>query len=398
MSSPESKLPASSLWLSFAAFVVYGLPGGALGVAWLEMQSGFGRTLEALGQLLAVLMLGNLLTSASSGPLVRRFGLGQVCLAGSLLMTAGLAGYALAPGWSALLAATLVLGLGMGLLNAGINTFAAAHFRSSRMNWLHAFYGLGSALGPFLVTLLVIRGGQPWQLVFGLFALAQLGISLMLASTLSGWHLEQLPDPSSARLRATDSLQHLVVWLAIALFFVHNGLALSAGQLSGTLFVEGRGHSPDIAGSWVSVYFFAVLLGRILLGFVSDQLGPRDLLRAGTAATVLGAALLWWSPLPLAGFLGLALMGLSLAPIYPTGISRAPALVGRQHAANAIGFMIAGGAIGSAFTPWLIGLLSRPLGLGAVAAAFFVLALLQFLVHERLLSRERTLPSLASKP
>ena len=45
--------------LAFFAFVVYGLPANALGVAWLRMADEFGRTLESLGLLLAVLMLGN---------------------------------------------------------------------------------------------------------------------------------------------------------------------------------------------------------------------------------------------------------------------------------------------------------------------------------------------------
>jgi fucose permease len=384
--------PPRLLWLAFASFVAYGLPGGALGLAWLSMQRDFGRSLEALGLLLAVLMLGNLVSSASSGSLASRFSLGAVCLAGSLGMALGLSGFALAPTWGWLLAATLLLGLGMGLLNAGVNTFAAHHFRTSRMNWLHAFYGLGSSLAPLLVTVLVIRAGLDWRLVFALFAALQLAVSLGFAATLKGWQVE-LPEERGAALkpRALGSLRRAAVWLMIGLFFVHNGLALSAGQFSGTLLVDGRGWTPERAGVWVSAYFFAVLLGRALLGLLGDRIGPRRLLRAATITALLGAALLTLAA-PIATMAGLVLLGLALAPVYPTGMSRAPALVGPRHAAAAIGFIIAGGAIGSAVTPWLLGLLTHPLGLEVVAFSFVLLAALQLFIHEHLLRREARPP------
>ena len=82
-------------------------------------------------------------------------------------------------------------------------------------------------------------------------------------------------------------------------------------------------------------------------------------------------------------------MGLALSPVYPTGMALTPQRVGRRHAANAIGFQIAGGSVGSALVPYLIGLLTHPFGLGVIAAALFALSILQFLVHERLLRQDR---------
>lgn len=126
----------------------------------------------------------------------------------------------------------------------------------------------------------------------------------------------------------------------------------------------------------------------MLLGFLSDLLGAGTLLRISTFITVLGAGLLWWNPTHLLGLMALAVMGISLAPVYPTGIYRTPQLVGLRHSANAIGFQIAGASLGSAALPWLISLSTLPLGLNAIGAWFFGLALVQFLVHERLLGHE----------
>ena len=113
-------------------------------------------------------------------------------------MLAGLVGYAVAPSWGVLLAATLLLGLGMGALNSSVNTFVAHHYRAGRMNWLHACYGLGSTLGPLLVTLLVLRAGGPWRLAFTLIALAQGAVSALLALTLKNWQLDADTTPEPA--------------------------------------------------------------------------------------------------------------------------------------------------------------------------------------------------------
>ncbi len=383
-------LPAHLLPLAYAAFVVYGMPGAALGVAWLRMQDAFGRTLNGLGWLLAVLMFANLLTSFNSGRLISRFGVGRHCFVGSALMTLGLLGYVFAPAWAALVAATFVLGLGMGMLNTGVNTFVAHRYLSSRVNWLHAFYGLGATLGPLLVTFFTLRHNLPWQTSFGIIAVLQLGVTLTFGATLQAWRLDG-DDPDGepqARATAADSLRLLAVWLGIALYFVHNGLSLSAGQLSSTFFVEGRGLDAARVGAWLSLYFAAITVGRVLLGFLSDLLGAGTLLRVSTFITVLGAALLWWNPTPSTGLVGLAVMGLSLAPVYPTGIYRTPRLVGLRHSANTIGFQIAGASLGSAALPWLISLSTLPLGLNVVGVWFFGLALLQFVVHENLMRHE----------
>ncbi len=391
MSTPSSaSLRPGLLWLAFFSFVVYGVPGAALGVAWLEMRLDFARTLQSLGQLLAVMTLGNLLTSALSGRLIGRFGLGKTCLGSSLLMLLGLLGYAFSPGWGLLLAATLLLGLGMGTLNTGVNTFVAHHYPLSRMSWLHVFYGVGSVIGPFLMTLLALRAGYSWRLAFALVALAQLLVTAFIAATLRDWRLEDAEalEPSRLKPRTLETLRLPLAWLGVAFYFVHSGVSLGAGQLTGTLFVEGRGFSLERAGFWVSLYFFCVLASRVLLGLVGDRFSAQSILRLSTAAAILGTLLLWWNPLSLVSLLGFVLMGFSLATVYPLGISRTPQLVGRSHSANAIGLQIAGGALGSAFTPWLIGLLNAPLGPNVIAVALVVLAVLQFAVHESILRYE----------
>src|SRR5919202_1315490 len=75
------------LALVFVGFISLGLPDGLLGVAWPSIRHEFGLSIDALGALLIVTMIGYLLASLSSGWIVERIGVGLL-LALSCLLTA----------------------------------------------------------------------------------------------------------------------------------------------------------------------------------------------------------------------------------------------------------------------------------------------------------------------
>src|SRR4051794_35114804 len=138
--------------LAAIAFVSLGLPDGLLGVAWPSMHEFFGVELDALGALLIATTTGYVVSSFSSGRLLRRSNLGTV-LAGSCLLTAsGLLGYASARHWLPVLALGSVLGLGAGAIDAALNTYVATHHSARMLNWLHACFGVGAASGPLIMT------------------------------------------------------------------------------------------------------------------------------------------------------------------------------------------------------------------------------------------------------
>src|SRR5438309_101434 len=77
--------------VSLAAFVVLGMPDGALGVAWPSIRHDLGLPLSALGLLLLASLAGFLLVSSPSGRLARRFGTRQLLLAATGVGALGLA-------------------------------------------------------------------------------------------------------------------------------------------------------------------------------------------------------------------------------------------------------------------------------------------------------------------
>ena len=78
------------------------------------------------------------------------------------------------------------------------------------------------------------------------------------------------------------------------------------------------------AGMWVGVYWGALTVGRLLAGVVVHIVPVPRLLRLCLFHLALGTTLLWLNPTSTLSFLGLALMGLSCAPIFPSLIATTP--------------------------------------------------------------------------
>ncbi len=185
------------------------------------------------------------------------------------------------------------------------------------------------------------------------------------------------------------------VWLGIALFLLASGTEHSAGQWSFTLFTQGRGVTPATAGLWVSIYWAALTVGRILYGVFANRLKPGPSVRASIIGTLAGAALIWFRGAGSVSFAGLALMGLAFAPIFPLLQLETPRRVGQDHAAYAIGLQTAAANLGHGLVPSAIGMLAQRVALETVGPALVVTSLGMLLVHEALLLLPRGRAALA---
>jgi fucose permease len=378
--------------IAFSGFVALGLSSGLLGVAWPSIRASFGLSLDAVGTLLVAITAGSLLSSFSSGPIVSRIGAGSLLLIASVLMGVGRLGYSLAPTWWVLVLFGVFSGMGAGAIDAGLNTYFAANHSASLMNWLHACYGLGATLGPIVMTT-VLNMGQSWRWGYVVAGVLQGLLALSFGLTLPQWRLAGANSPEARSrsfvdgVRTADTLRLPTVWLGIALFFVLTGVEGTAGQWPYTLFTEGRGVAPSAAGMWVSIYWGSLTVGRILFGFVVDRLGVVSSARLCLIGVILGAACVWWNVTDVVGFLGLALIGFSLAPLFPLLISHTPRRLGAAHAPNAIGFQVAAAGLGLSLVPGSAGVLADSLGLEIIGPFLLAGAIATFLLHEVIVSR-----------
>jgi fucose permease len=338
------------------------------------MRRSFDLPVSQLGVLLASAMAGYLASSFASGSLVARLGVGRLLAASSAATAASALLCALAPGWSVVLLGGLVGGLGAGAIDAGINAFAAARFSPRLTTWLHASYGVGATLGPVL-TSAVLATGRSWQSAYGLIGLLLAALTVSFAATADRWAMAPARGSSGAPERSLRSaLRRRTVWVNVGLFFLYTGLEVGVGQWAYTWLVEGRGVLPGVAGGWLAAYWGSLTAGRVVLGALTARVSPEAILRGSLVAVPLGVVWLWAALGPASGAIGLAVLGLALAPIFPLLIAATPARVGAPFAAHAIGFQIAAAYLGAAALPGAAGVLARHLGLEVLGPFLLAIA------------------------
>ena len=382
--SPRTFLAA----LAFLAFISLGLPDGLLGVAWPSISTGFGLPLDALGILLAFTTAGYLTSSFLSGRILRVLPIGSVLALSTAAAATALLGFAFTPVWPVMVVLGFLAGLGGGAIDAGLNAYGAGHFSARTLNWLHAFFGLGTTLGPLIVTA-TLGAGLVWRWSYALVGSAQALLALTFFLTRGRWlrvdetAAEAAPPMSPARTR--DTLRRPAVWLGMLVFFVYTGVEFVAGQWSYSLLTLGRGVEAAVAGVWVSLYWGGLMVGRVLFGVIADRVPLAQTLRVCIVAVTVGALMFWLEPTRTLSLVGLVMIGFFLAPIFASLISLTPARVGAAHADSAIGFQIAAAGLGGAVLTGLVGVVARALGLWVIGASILVFALVLLALYEALL-------------
>ncbi len=364
--------------LAYVAFIALGMPDGLLGVAWPSIRASFSIPLDAIGMLLTASVSGYMLSSFLSGPLIARWGVGRVLAASCALTGMGLIGYTLVPVWWMMVLLGVLAGLGAGAIDAGLNTYVASHFGEGLMQWLHASYGVGVTLGPMIMTAALTLLNS-WRVGYRVVGSFQLALATCFVLTLAMWDRKEANPGSEEPKRLTDyqtpmseTLLRPQVWLSALLFFLYCGAEVSLGTWTYSLLIESRGVDPTMAGFWAGSYWATFTVGRIVAGLYARRAGVNLLVFGGLGGALLGALLLLWNPSQVTNLLAVALIGFSIAPIFPALMSGTSQRVGAHFAANTIGLQMAATGLGTAVIPSLVGVLAKQASLEVVPLSMVV--------------------------
>ncbi|MDQ8185154.1 MFS transporter [Pelagicoccus sp. SDUM812002] len=372
--------------LSFVAFISLGLPDGLLGVAWPSMRYEFGRPLDALGPLLISNMIGYMLSSFFSGILSRRLGIGRLLAFSCAATGAALLGFTVAPSWWLVVAIGIVVGLGAGAIDAGLNTYVAKHHSERLMQWLHASFGVGITLGPLIMTA-GLNLAETWRAGYWVVGGAQVTLGVCFLLTANRWEsgtvaeateqsaledagAEEAVSPAeSYQVREAsfwESLGDLSVWISMGLFFTYTGLEMTLGHWAYSLLTESRGVAGASAGLWVGVYWGMFTVGRMVAGVFAGLLGNHRLVLGSLGLALTGSLLFAWNPVGWLGLVAVGLIGFAFAPIFPGMVSGTHRRVGTKHLSNTMGMQIAAAGLGAACLPSLVGVLANRFSLEVV--------------------------------
>jgi len=376
------------LVITYLGFISLGLPDSVLGVVWPSVYPHFGLTADHLGLVLAATVVGYLVSSLMAGRALQALGVGGLLAASCAVVSFSLAGFALAPTWAVFVGSAVFGGLGGGAIDSGLNAYAARHFSARQMNWLHAFYGIGATLSATMAAALLARH-FPWQWTYGILLIVMLGMTTLFTLTLRAWPRDAQPDePSQAGVPTPEALQpatmrealrHPLVLAQVLVFFVYSGFEMTMANWSYTLLIQYRQASEAFAGAAVSLFWISLTAGRFLIGAIADRVGVRRLLTFCATTGMLGGLCFVLAPWQWVRIAGFAIVGASLAPIYPGLMTLTPRHLGRL-ADHAVGFQVGGAMLGQVSVPSLGGVLLVAFGPAALNGLMGVMAVTLWLV------------------
>jgi fucose permease len=386
------KRSLATLAVQFGTFVVIlGIPEGLLGVLWPSMRHALHRPLADLGELVlagtSLYVVGGLVAERVRLAL----GMRKTLLSATLVGFGSLLGWAAAPRWWVVLVSLGVLGLVKGVLDAALNADAAVDGGIRRLGLLHASWALGGTLGPVIVALLVSGGN--WRtgvlVVAGATALLVPPAALPSKSAPADRAvLEPIgavaPETTAPpdRARAEHQRSRLGLAVTVLAFFAYTAAESGPVSWGASYLVTDRRLTTAGAATAMALFWAALTIGRLGLA-LPQRWRPVVVLEACSWLFLGGMALFWLLP---GAFdtVGLPIAGLGSATIFPLFVALTPARLGTAATGRAVGWAIAGAALGGPAAVGLFGLLADRFGAGVLAPCLFGAVVCMYLAHRLL--------------
>jgi len=353
---------------AFFGFALIGANGGAVGVLLPSLGIYYNVDKSVLGFLFLASSLGYFLSAFSSSLLLEKLGQRTFLIVGAFTFLLGTLTLGIKPPFAVVLATRLFLGFGMAIIETGLNAYVVAlPRRTSQLNSLHAFYGLGALIGPTIAAVLLAMnwGWNSVYLVWSLLSLPLLiGFAIVFSPGLPHAAAREGEETSTGNV-LIEAIKLPVVWWASLFLLLYVGIEVSLGSWSYSFLVEGQHQQVFLSSLIVSGYWLGLTLGRFTLSSIAGRLGLSDvgLIYICMAGILIGVLIIWLLPFALFAAVGFCFIGFSLGPIYPTTVALMPNLVSSRLVPSAIGFLVSLSILGIALFPWLAGVLAQGVGI-----------------------------------
>ena len=383
MISPKISPP---LWIclaiSFYAFIAIGIAEAGLGVLLPSILREYNLNPATITLLFVSQISGYIMAALTSSVVNSRLGLWKMLFSAASMLTMALGIYALSPTWWLMVAAGTLFGLGIGLIDAGINTAIAQDDRSTNLiGFLHGFYGIGALSGAAITTTLLAIG-MNWRQVYGVLAAI---VSLLMVNVFAAiiYHYPSMkrskaasPAPAWQNLRR--SLQTPLVLLTGLMLLIYVGLEASISNWAYIVQISDRQTSTLVAGYSISAYWLGLTVGRFILGYFLRSLGAIKTISMSLVLLMIGL-LAWWQ-LP-EQWISLPMIGFALAPIFPATIWLIPKQLPASLVPSAVSFATSAASVGAALIPSGVGWIASWSSLGVIPLLMLPLAIAMIVLH-----------------
>jgi len=364
----------------YANFIVLGMADGAFGVAWPYVREEMGLPLEQAGIVMIVQALIYALTSSRLGRLSKYISLEKIGFIGTLSMALGFLGISFAPNFTVFVIMIVPVGIGTGLVDSSLNSFMVKSFSSRYLNWLHCFWGLGATISPIVMTQMILA--LTWRAGYASIAAVQGTVAFIVLFVILNGVFKRVGKNQEEAMHESLDRQYLTkkrhMFMAVAGFFLYGGIEHSIGFWMPSILLESRGFVLEVAGMFPAVYFAAIAGGRMAFGFMANKFSDSTIIRFGFLLAFAGIVIVFTT----GSIVGMALIGLGFAPIFPCFIHCTQGRFGPEILTRLVGYQIAAAGAGVAILSPLIGQVLSRISLEALFPIAMVVVIVGLLMNE----------------
>ena len=379
------------LAIIYLAFISLGLPDGLLGAAWPTMYQEFAVPVSYAGAVSMIISFGTILSSLQSDRLTRKLGTGKVTAISVGMTAAALFGFSFSHSFVAVCLWAIPYGLGAGSVDASLNNYVALHYESRHMSWLHCMWGIGATLGPYVMGY-ALTGGMGWNAGYRYIGIMQVVLTAVLVFSLPLWVKRKEVGTGGTEVDAKALSIREVLKIRGAkeilfCFFCYSAIESTAGLWASSYLNLQKGIAAETAASYAGMFYLGITIGRALSGFITMKLNDVQMIRMGQCIIALGIIVVFLPGNAVVSLVGLVLIGLGCAPVYPCIIHSTPAHFGEDKSQAVIGIQMACAYVGSCLMPPVFGLIANNISVALFPVYLIGFLILMVVMHELLVKK-----------
>lgn len=370
----------------YLAFISLGLPDALLGSAWPVIYQQLDVPVSYAGVIFMIISAGTVLSSLQSDRLTKKFGTGLVTALSVLMTAIALFGFSMSSAYRMLVLWAIPYGLGAGSVDASLNNYVALHYKSRHMSWLHCMWGVGASVGPYIMSY-VLMNGFNWNTGYLSISVIQVVLTLIILLSLPLWKgrpvskEEKLNETEKKAIPLKEVIRIPGVKQVMLMFFCYCALEQTAGLWASSYLLIQHGLDSETAASCGSLFFIGITVGRAISGFVTMKLNDNQMIRLGQVIIFAGIVLMCIPAGYQIALIGLVVIGLGCAPIYPCVIHSTPATFGRDKSQAIIGVQMASAYVGNIVMPPLFGIIANHISVSLFPLYMLLILFIMAVMH-----------------
>lgn len=351
----------------YLSFISLGLPDSVLGTAWPLMYLDLGASVSMAGLINTAVALCTVVSSLFSQRLIKRLGTWCVTVISIALTFSALYLFSFSRSMASMLLFSVPLGLGAGTIDTALNNYVAKHYSAMQMNFLHAFWGIGTVIAPSMLSVF-FSTGRTWREGYIVLAVIQTVIALIVVLSKPLWK-EESGENRTDEMMKQDGRVYSVPQLLRVRGAAFSCLAFTFYTFEGvtilwmaSYLVFGKQLDAATAASISSMIYIGISTGRIATAFIANKVSGKRMIQLSQAFIILSIIVLMLTSRLELLYIVVFILGFSFGPVYPAMVKQTVSYFRPEYSVGIISMQMCFNYIGNMFIPPLYGALTSLFG------------------------------------